>query len=259
MIKYKKYLNRHHLWNKIGRYVLEPLNRRFLGTIIKVDTSKKVLALTFDDGPHPHHTPRILEILKKFNAKATFFVLGVNAYRHRNIMAKIAEEGHSIGNHSWSHVSFGVASSSERKKQIALCAHTIKPYGDLIFRPPYGHLNAWSRLDVLKKKHDAIGWNLAAKDWRNYSAEIMFEKIKYDICPGSILLLHDALYTFEHEKFQCRDQTCKLIEMILQNFGNEYSFVNIPDLLRIGKPIKVYWRINPNYKQLSSLQQSNMT
>ena len=122
--------------------VRSALGRR-IGVITDVATTAPVAALTFDDGPHPEWTPRLLDLLDRHQAKATFFMVGEMAARHPELVNRIAGAGHAIGNHSWNHPSFPAIRWAERSRQIARCEDTIRVCNAKLFRPPFGDLN-WS-------------------------------------------------------------------------------------------------------------------
>jgi len=123
-------------WVGIVYKVLAVAERHLMGIITHVETQEEVAALTFDDGPHPEYTPRLLEILERLQARATFFMVGEAAQRHREIVRRVADAGHAIGNHSWDHPSFPQITGRERREQIRPCERAIAPYGERIFRPP---------------------------------------------------------------------------------------------------------------------------
>lgn len=249
----KNYLSR------AGRFILKPVKSRLLGAVTRVDTKQKALALTFDDGPHPENTPIILDILKNHTARATFFVVGMAVAKFPEILARIKAEGHCLGNHSWSHPSLSTIRSRDRINEIRRCADTLQPYKIRYFRPPFGHLDIWSGLDVLRSGHEIVAWSTVAGDWQDVRAEIMFEKISGAINPGSILLLHDGLWTFEKKNYQCRKQTFRLLEMILDEYGKEYTFVNMEDIMKTGRPVRVDWRMKPDIQWLSTLHRCEFT
>src|SRR6478735_7834989 len=97
---------------RMSRRLLVPIERRF-GVITHVDTTEAVVALTFDDGPHPQWTPRLLDLLDRHGAKATFFMVGEMAMRHPDLVDRVISAGHAIGNHSWNHPSFPAVTSSQ--------------------------------------------------------------------------------------------------------------------------------------------------
>ena len=105
------------------------------GTVSFVQTNERVAALTFDDGPHPDFTPRLLEILKRYDVRSTFFMVGEAAMKRPDLVRRVAEEGHTIGNHSWDHATFPLLSGRERRLQMRRCAKVLEPYGRRLFRP----------------------------------------------------------------------------------------------------------------------------
>ncbi len=133
-------------------------------TVTHVITEDTVAALTFDDGPNREYTPRVLEILERHQARATFFMLGVAASKHRDIVEDVARLGHAIGNHTWDHPSLPLLSSRERHWQFRACEQAIAPYGRGLLRPPFGHQNIQSRLDALCSGLQVIGWNIGAAE-----------------------------------------------------------------------------------------------
>jgi len=104
---------------------LKVIARRFLGTVIRIDTKESVVALTFDDGPHPEYTPRLLNIPDRHGVHATFFMVGQLAAKYPAIVEEVAQRGHSIGNHSWDHPAFPLLNSSQRRQQIRQCSSVL--------------------------------------------------------------------------------------------------------------------------------------
>jgi len=154
----------------------------------------KEIFLTFDDGPN-EYTSRILKDLKKFNAKATFFVCGKNCQKYPEILKKIFEEGHSIGNHSFSH---SIKFFFNFKNEIEKTNEIIKEITGIetrIFRPPWGILTPWLKNYLLKSNFKIIFWNVDSKDWKKYRANLIEEKILKENKPNSIILFHDCLQT----------------------------------------------------------------
>lgn len=213
------------------------------GVVNRFDTREKLIALTFDDGPHPVWTPKLINLLNQFDAKATFFVVGENAQRYPGIIKKAADSGHAIGNHSWNHPSFPELTTLERQTQLTKCDEVIAAYNpEKLFRPPYGHLDKDSRREILKLGYKIIIWNLVVNDWENeIDLESMYETIEKKMKPGSIILLHDALFGKDSD----RTQILSLVEKVLIKFGNDYSFLTIPQMERISDPVIRYWNFNP--------------
>ncbi len=160
-----------------------------------VDTNRKVLAMTFDDGPSPKLTPKLLDMLKDRGIKATFYVVGTNAAAYPEILQRMIAEGHEIGNHSWNHPSLtrmgaaAVKSQMDRTEAAIVKATGIKP---ATMRPPYGATNA-----KLNKRFDeefgmkVIMWSVDPLDWKYRSADRVTREIVSGATPGGIILAHD--------------------------------------------------------------------
>jgi peptidoglycan/xylan/chitin deacetylase (PgdA/CDA1 family) len=245
---------KYSFWNP--RKIIAFTLRKLMGTIANVSTQENVVALTFDDGPHPEYTPRLLEILKKHKAQATFFMLGTNAQRYPDIVRQVAEAKHAIGNHSWDHPSFPLISGKERRFQIRACARAIAPYGQKLFRPPYGNQTTASRLDVAWLGYKSIGWNIIALDWLDHDPNWMVDQMVSEIQPGSIILFHDALYDFIEESHAGREATFRAVNMLLECLDNQFRFITIPELLQCGIPQRQNWTLEPDIGFLNRLQVS---
>ena len=230
--------------------------RQLIGTITHVSTVEPVAALTFDDGPHPEFTPRLLEILERYQARATFFVVGASAKRYPQLLRRIAEAGHAIGNHSWDHPSFPAISRHERRRQMRACEEVIGPYSQKLFRPPYGNQIFASRLDALRLGYRVITWSATGRDWQGDGAEEIFGRLASGLQPGSILLLHDALFASESEQFASREATLAAVRMLLEQYARAYRFVTVPELLRSGRPRKTWWHQPGDAGYLATLQKT---
>jgi peptidoglycan/xylan/chitin deacetylase (PgdA/CDA1 family) len=175
---------------------------------------EKKIFLTFDDGPN-EYTLKILEILKKLNVKATFFVCGKNCQKYPEILRKILNEGHSIGNHSFSH---SMKFFFNSKKEIERTNEIIKEITGIetkIFRPPWGILTPWLKKYLLENGYKTVFWDVDSGDWKGKISEKIFEKIK----PNSIILFHDTL------------QTSLFLSKILENLKREnFVFQNKPEI-----------------------------
>lgn len=166
--------------------------------VSRVETYKKKVALTFDDGPDDDATPKILDILRDKEVPATFFVEGEQVQLFPKQLQRITTEGHQIGNHSWSHRDFTKITTCEvineikKAERLINCITGIKTK---IFRPPYGsftdaELNVINHLGL-----EAIGWDVDTKDWSGKSADEILKIVAKDACPGSIILQHSLQFT----------------------------------------------------------------
>ncbi|WP_281231229.1 polysaccharide deacetylase family protein [Flavobacterium gelatinilyticum] len=188
-----------------------------------LETEKKI-ALTFDDGPSIY-TLEVLNLLKKYNAKATFFCIGKNIEQHPEILQKVIDEGHLLGNHSYSHSKFFDFYNAKkiteelRKTDELLEKFTSKKIN--FFRPPYGVTTPSIRRALKVTQHKTIGWNIRSLDGGTTNVELILSRIKKRVSPGGIVLLHD---TGTHSVF--------VLEQFLQFLQqNNYQVVSIEELL----------------------------
>lgn len=236
---------------RIGRKALGTVAKHTIGTITHVATKDCVAALTFDDGPHPDYTPLLLDILERYGAHATFFMVGEAVCKYPELVRRVAEAGHAIGNHSWDHQPLPLLKRRERRAQIQACARAIARYGGLrLFRPPYGQQTIASRLDALLLRHQLITWNCSVGDWCENNSDRLADALRREVKPGSIILLHDALYDKGKPKLgpqpdrlpvTDREPMLRALEEFLAKCDSRFRFVTIPELLRCGRPQRVNW------------------
>lgn len=229
--------------------VLSAISRRvkalalpFVGTVTRVSTTACTAALTFDDGPHPIYTPRLLDVLERHGARATFFMVGSRARQYPGIVERVAAAGHAIGNHSWDHPSFPYISSRERRDQIRACAEALAPHGLRLFRSPGGHQTPRSVLDIRLSRYEVVGWNIDPRDYSRRSATDIAAHVLDELRPGSIVLLHDAMF---HHPSSDRTPTIDAVDRILESAGDRCDFVTVPELLRRGRPRRINWFWRP--------------
>jgi peptidoglycan-N-acetylglucosamine deacetylase len=237
----------------VGNLLSAPL-RGLLGTMTHVTTRDPVAALTFDDGPHPEYTPRLLEILEGHRARATFFMVGKNAERHPELVEQVSRAGHTIGNHSWDHPSFPLISGRERRAQIRSCARALGPRAERLFRPPYGMQTMASRLDAALLGYRVVAWNVTADDWRSGDAGSMADQLERQIRPGSVVLLHDRLVDVLDRSYFDRRPVLQAVQILLDRLRGRFEFVTIPELLSHGRPHKEFWIKAANVEWLNRLQ-----
>ncbi|SEJ54031.1 Peptidoglycan/xylan/chitin deacetylase, PgdA/CDA1 family [Dyadobacter sp. SG02] len=157
----------------------------------------KAIALTFDDGPDPDSTPRILDTLLENDLKATFFVIGKKAVNHPELLRRIVDEGHTIANHSYSHhYLIALFSTQKLRTDIQRCNEAIRDITGRVpvfFRPPFGVTNP-RYVTVLKDlQMQSIGWSLRSMDTRAKNKYQLIQKIISKLKPKDIVLLHDHL------------------------------------------------------------------
>jgi chitin deacetylase len=196
----------------------------FGGIVDRVETSQKVVALTFDDGP-TENVNRILPLLDKYNAKVTFFLIGGDIEKYPEGINKIAEAGHQIGNHTYSHKRMVFKSSSYIKEEIEKTDRLIRDSGYkgvIDFRPPYGKKLVGLPYYLNKHDRETITWNIEPDTFYSKAADKV-NYVKERIKPGSIILMH-PMYDKTGEELLA-------IEGILQALSNEgYRFVTVDEL-----------------------------
>ena len=157
---------------------------------------EKKLYLTFDDGPHPTITPQVLEILKKFNAKATFFCIGNNVNKYKETFELIKKEGHSVGNHTFNHERGWKTKTSDYIKSVKEADALIQ---SPLFRPPHGRIKssqirAIKNLRISKSQNlKIVAWTVISYDWdKSLSPEDCFNNVIKNSDDGSIIVFHDS-------------------------------------------------------------------
>ena len=151
---------------------------------------KKIVYLTFDDGPIPESTPYIIDTLKTYRIKATFFCVGENAKKHSELYKYITDEGHFVGNHTFNHIKGWKTSLDKYVNNVSQCAEYISSN---LFRPPYGKITP-GQYNELKNQYKLIFWDVLLPDYDvTISAEKCMDILKRKVRPGSILVFHDNL------------------------------------------------------------------
>jgi peptidoglycan/xylan/chitin deacetylase (PgdA/CDA1 family) len=216
--------------------VSDRIRQALFGTLVRVDSAERVVALTFDDGPDPGFTPRVLDILARHRARATFFLIGVRAAAASNLVKRIGDEGHAIGNHSWDHPKFTAIPAGERRRQITDARRVLGPPSQRLFRPPYGCQSVATRMSLLPLRYLHVGWNVDIEDWLPHSAEHFAESLTRRLRPGCIVLLHDSLYRPRAPAATDRGPLFAALDRVLERSSGDYRFVTVPEMLRLGRP-----------------------
>lgn len=191
----------------------------------KKNASQKI-ALTFDDGPHPVYTPKILDILNEYGIKATFFIIGQNAEYYPDVLRRIEAEGHEIGNHTYYHRHLNGLSPERIKSDITLCGKAIYDicgYPTTLFRPPEGVLPDSIRGYAEAEDYKVILWSVDTHDWTHRPAAEIFTVVKSKITSGDIILMHD---------YVTRSPTPGALRLIIPYLlEGGYRFVTVSELL----------------------------
>lgn len=159
---------------------------------------EKCIYLTFDDGPIPVVTPFVLETLKKFGAKATFFCIGDNVTRHPDIYKLILADGHAVGNHTFNHLRGWDTPLTEYIDNVQKCAEVVKSN---LFRPPHGR-GTRSQYSALRSQYSIVMWDVLSGDFdQGLSPEKCLQNVIKNTGNGSIVVFHDSLKAFERLQF----------------------------------------------------------
>lgn len=183
----------------------------------------KAIALTFDDGPHTENTPKILELLKKYNAHATFFVVGNRVASGADLLKKELEIGCEIGNHSWDHANLSkMRKISQVNKNLNKTKKLVKRltgYEIKLTRPPYG---AISKVMRKKMNQPMILWSVDTLDWKSRNAKAVLKQVKKQVEDGAIILVHDI-----HES------TAEAMKTVLPwLIKNDYDILTVSELMK---------------------------
>ncbi len=201
---------------------MNPCARIFLKSVCRLKTTKAI-ALTFDDGPHPQYTPMLLDLLKRLDVKASFFLIGKHVEDYPQIVKRMVEEGHSVGLHSYAHnYSYGFKSSQGvladlKQNKAAIKTATGVDVG--LFRPPFGVTNPNIAKAVRQMGLISVAWSLRTFDTKYSKNQVLLKLSKTK--PGDIILMHDHL-----------ENTCEIVEeFVNRTRNNGLKFVNLEDTL----------------------------
>jgi peptidoglycan/xylan/chitin deacetylase (PgdA/CDA1 family) len=162
---------------------------------------EKVIYLTFDDGPTPEITEWTLNLLKQYNAKATFFCIGKNVIEHPLIFHKIISEGHAVGNHTHNHLK-GTITNTEKYLNNCLTAEKVLKTQAKLFRPPYGKLTLNQSLAIRKQGYKIIMWDVLSADFdTTISSKKCLENVIKNTENGSVIVFHDSVKASEKLQF----------------------------------------------------------
>lgn len=188
---------------------------------------KKLIALTFDDGPHPKETNEVLDVLKKYNVKATFFVAGKHVNWYPKPIIRASKEGHEIGNHTFNHPDISNLSQQQLEEEIEKCEKIIKEVTGVkptLFRPPYGSYNQKTLGEIASKyKYKIVLWTTVdARDWQNPKAYKIADTIIDNAKNGDIVLLHDY----------ATNNTVEALDILIPKMIEKgYKFVTVSEMI----------------------------
>lgn len=234
-------------WRRsVRRAVAQPLDAVF-GAVVGGDVTRPIVALTFDDGPDPHTTPRILEVLERCGARGTFFMIGRAARREPALVERVASVGHAIGHHTLDHVSLPGLRARDRVDQVTAGFGAIGPRCARLFRPPFGHFDLATSWTVRRRGHDVVAWSGHAFDWEPQDTATLVARLRPQLVPGAIVLLHDAPQPGDTKEAVPRGALVAALDAVLTDVGTSLEFVTVPELLALGRARRrLRWRAGPS-------------
>lgn len=171
-------------------------NYYFKSLLSNGKTPRDRVAITFDDGPHPRFTPQVLELLQQFNARATFFCIGQHIEAHPELFKKIIEDGHTVGNHTYSHSNyFGFFPAKKVIGELERTNRTVKELTGLnmmLYRPAFGVTNPHIAKALKVTGLHPVGWSKRSLDTTKRDADAVFRRITTKLKKGDVILLHDT-------------------------------------------------------------------
>ena len=203
----------------------------YVRTLCRNRAAGRVVALTFDDGPDPEMTPRVLDLLRERGVRATFFLVGAKAERHPELVRRIAAEGHDTGIHTWEHAAgFPMRSSWAMTADILRCRESLREITGVetdLFRPPYGVTNPMVARAVKRTGSRCVGWSIRSLDTlRQRSREAVARRIRRRLGDGKVILLHDD-----------RPGAERLLAMVLNDLQRGgYRTATVCELFKTEKP-----------------------
>jgi len=216
-----------------------PENDVFGRVFSNTRTTQKVVALTFDDGPYPPYTEQVLDVLKEYHVPATFFVVGKNVEKYPELVKRIADEGHQIGNHTYHHIDLlkanrkVIAEEIDNTSKAILSAAGVSPH---LMRPPHGFRDPVVMEMMAERNLKVVEWSVMSRDWTNPGVDVIVERTVKRVKNGSIILLHDGDgITSQASRIQSVEAARRIIQ-ILSEQG--YTFVTVDEILEKTEDVK---------------------
>lgn len=205
------------------------------GTIYRVGTQHKRVALTFDDGPSPIWTPQILDELKKSGAKATFFMIGHHVQKYPEVARRVANEGHQIANHGYAHSVLFYYTPDELEEEIKYTEFVIKEITGkttTCFRPPKALITQREKLKLKAMGYHVVLWSLNSKDWVTFDDKYIVRYIMRNVQNGDIILFHDSGGVFGREGGD-RSETVSTVALLVEKLRErKFECVTVDELLQ---------------------------
>jgi peptidoglycan/xylan/chitin deacetylase (PgdA/CDA1 family) len=215
-----------------GLHTMLPSSQLYGSSFIGLPKGTRRLALTYDDGPNDPYTSQLLDVLAKHGTKATFFLIGKYVKQRPDIVRRVVEAGHSVGNHTWNHPNLIFCSAAETRRQISETQKAIEDACGVrptLFRPPFGGRRPGTFAVARELGLTPIMWGVTCYDWSAISNESIERKAREQIRGGDVILLHDG----GHKGFGAdRSHTVKATANLLREYSEQgYKFVSVPEMM----------------------------
>ncbi len=209
-----------------------PENHVFGQVFFESQTNKKVVALTFDDGPYSPYTEQLLDVLKEYQVPATFFIVGQNVEKYPEVVQRIVNEGHQLGNHTYHHVDLLKSDRKTIEEEIDRTSQSIKKVTGIVphvVRPPHGFRDPVVMEIMDQRGLKVVEWSIMSRDWTNPGVEIIVDRTVTKVKNGSIILLHDGDgIASKASRLQSVEATRRIIQTLS---AQGYKFVTVDEIL----------------------------
>lgn len=217
-----------------GQY---PTAQIYGSTICRNPDAGRRIALTYDDGPNPTYTPKLLALLDRFGARATFFSIGTWAEREPELLRELQAAGHAIGNHTHTHPTMPLLSAAQVKEELRRCRAAVEAAGiefaragdGMLMRPPYGRRRPGTLRAMREEGYQPVTWSITCYDWRRTATRRSIARHAAHAGPGDIILMHDGN---NHVPDADRSRSVAATADTLERYAAAgYEFVTVPELV----------------------------
>jgi peptidoglycan-N-acetylglucosamine deacetylase len=217
-----------------GYQTMAPTGQWYGKSFIRLPAGAKQIALTYDDGPNDPHTLRLLEVLAKHNARATFFLIGRFVDQRPDIAREVVKAGHALGNHTFTHPNLIFTNATETRTQLERCQHAITSatgQSPRLFRPPFGGRRPGTFQIARSLGLEPIMWSVTGYDWNAPPAERIVKRVSANTRGGDVILLHDGSHLGMGGD---RTQTVAATDELLRRWkSEEYEFATITEMMAV--------------------------
>jgi peptidoglycan-N-acetylglucosamine deacetylase len=215
-----------------GYQSMAPTGQWYGRTFVGMVRGTKKIALTYDDGPNDPHTLHLLEVLAKHQVRATFFLIGHYVRQCPDIVRHIANDGHVIGNHTFTHPNLIFQSAADTRRELSDCGAALQEVigeHSNLFRPPFGGRRPATLQTARELGLEPVMWNVTGHDWNAPPSAVIERKVSRQVRGGDVILLHDGGH---RQMGSDRSQTVIATDHLITRYKLEgYEFVTIPEMM----------------------------